>query len=131
MINPGYAPKNESMEDGEVSRFTYQDYKEMDPRDYDDGQVKAWIKNFELAAKMLGVDKSKMVHITEENPSYDKLIKFTQGQKAGPVRGFDLDGKAGFYNIYDSKMITTNEWGYGTIYISLQGEKALLKARGR
>ena len=119
---------NEAYDDGEISRFMYRDYKEMDPNDYDEGQVEDWIGDFEKVAKLLGVDKSKMVQITEENPRYDKLIKFAKG-KGTPVKNLSIDGQAGLWTIGETKMITTNEWGYGTIYISLADEKILLKKK--
>lgn len=133
MILAGHASKmNEAHDydhdDEDISRFTYSDYKEMDPRDYDDGQVQGWIKDFETVAKLLKIDKSKMIHITEENRAYNKLISMLDKKvKPTPVNGLSIDGKAGLSEIKGNKVVTTNEWGYGTIYLSIEAEKSLLK----
>lgn len=133
MILAGHASKmNEAHDydhdDEDISRFTYSDYKEMDPRDYDDGQVQGWIKDFETVAKLLKIDKSKMIQITEENRAYNKLISMLDKKvKPTPVNGLSIDGKAGLSEIKGNKVVTTNEWGYGTIYLSIEAEKSLLK----
>lgn len=133
MILAGHASKmNEAHDydhdDEDISRFTYSDYKEMDPRDYDDGQVQGWIKDFETVAKLLKIDKSKMIQITEENRAYNKLISMLDKKvKTTPVNGLSIDGKAGLSEIKGNKVVTTNEWGYGTIYLSIEAEKSLLK----
>lgn len=133
MILAGHASKmNEAHDydhdDEDISRFTYSDYKEMDPRDYDDGQVQGWIKDFETVAKLLKIDKSKMIQITEENRAYNKLISMLNKKvKPTPVNGLSIDGKAGLSEIKGNKVVTTNEWGYGTIYLSIEAEKSLLK----
>ena len=133
MILAGHASKmNEAHDydhdDEDISRFTYSDYKEMDPRDYDDGQVQGWIKDFETVAKLLKIDKSKMIQITEENRAYNKLISMLDKKvKPTPVNGLSIDGKAGLSEINGNKVVTTNEWGYGTIYLSIEAEKSLLK----
>lgn len=133
MILAGHASKmNEAHDydhdDEDISRFTYSDYKEMDPRDYDDGQVQGWIKDFETVAKLLKIDKSKMIQITEENQAYSKLISMLDKKvKPTPVNGLSIDGKAGLSEIKGNKVVTTNEWGYGTIYLSIEAEKSLLK----
>ena len=133
MILAGHASKmNEAHDydhdDEDISRFTYSDYKEMDPRDYDDGQVQGWIKDFETVAKLLKIDKSKMIQITEENRAYNKLISMLDKKvKPTPVNGLSIDGKAGLSEIKGNKVVTTNEWGYGTIYLSIEAEKSPLK----
>ena len=133
MILAGHASKmneahNYDHDDEDISRFTYSDYKEMDPRDYDDGQVQGWIKDFETVAKLLKIDKSKMIQITEENRAYNKLISMLDKKvKTTPVNGLSIDGKAGLSEIKGNKVVTTNEWGYGTIYLSIEAEKSLLK----
>lgn len=86
-----------------------------------DELVTAWIDNFESAAEILKCSVNDLVNITEDDDevAYDKIIKkIAKGDKGKSVELPMIDGKAGLFTLTDgTTVITTNEWGYGTVFV--------------
>lgn len=100
--------------------MTQDDWKEVDPNDYDEGQVEGYIEGYDEAAKALKCKAKDLVNITEDDgPAYDKIIdRIKDGDKGQKVKMSSIDGQAGLFTLTNGcTVVTTNEWGYGTVYV--------------
>lgn len=100
--------------------MTQQDWKNEDPSGYDDGQVEGFIKSFDEAAKAMKCKASDLINITEDDgKAYDDILdNIKDGDNGKPVKMDSIDGRAGLFSLTNGvTVITTNEWGYGTVYV--------------
>lgn len=100
--------------------MTQDDWRNEDPNNWEDGQVEEYIKYFDYAAKALKCKSKELVNITEDDgPTYGKIIdRIRDGDKGKDIRIPGIDGLAGIYTLTNGcTIITTNEWGYGTLYV--------------
>lgn len=109
--------------------FTYDDVvDEFGPYDSDEH-----FKNFEIAAKKLGVKIDDIVAVSEESTNVEKIFdKLKKGVKPTRLSGFVLDGggTADLYNINDNKVIITEDgFGFVVMYLSMESRAKLLKTQ--
>lgn len=110
--------KHETM--NESVGMTQDDWKEVNPSGYDEGQIEGYIRGYDEAAKALKCKAKDLVNITEDDgPAYNKILnRIKDGDKGQKVKMPSIDGQAGLFTLTNGcTVVTTNEWGYGTVYV--------------
>lgn len=111
---------------------TQADWMDEDPDNWDEGQLDDIITRYDVAAKYLNCKASDLVNIDNEDDNeeaYQTVINLIDdGDDGKDVDISNLDGLAGLYILPNGcKIVTTNEWGYGTIYIKKSDLNKILR----
>lgn len=82
-------------------------------------EIECHIKNFDDAAKILKCSSKDLINITEDDSAYNKIISNIKNNDTGEdVEMSEVNGLAGLYTLINGcNIVTTNEWGYGTLFV--------------